>query len=162
MLGQLAPGYQRYTWRDRGSDESNYCAPGIDLPVASVMRSRYGTYPEYHTSLDTLDSVVTARGLGQSFALYQRMIQTLEQHCHPVAQVLGEPQLGRRGLYPSLSIKGSTAPVRSMLDLISMADGQHALVDIADACGVPAWELADTLERLCQAGVLAREGVLPQ
>ena len=79
-----------------------------------------------------------------------------------MVRVLGEPQLGRRGLYPSLSIKGSTAPVRSMLDLISMADGQHALVDIADACGVPAWELADTLERLCQAGVLAREGVLPQ
>ena len=162
VLGQLAPGFQSYRWHDRGSDESNYCAPGIDLPVASVMRSKYGSYPEYHTSLDDLDHVVTARGLGQSFALYQRMIQTLEQHCHPVAQVLGEPQLGRRGLYPSLSIKGSTAPVRSMLDLISMADGQHALVDIADACGVPAWELADTLERLCQAGVLAREGVLPQ
>ena len=161
VLGQLAPDYARYSWRDRGSDESNYCAPGIDLPVASVMRSKYGTYPEYHTSLDDLDSVVTPRGLGQSFALYRRMIETLEQHCHPVARVLGEPQLGRRGLYPSLSIKGSTAPVRTMLDLISMADGQHALVDIAEACGMPVWELASTLEQLCEAGVLAREGVLP-
>ena len=161
VLGQLAPDYARYSWRDRGSDESNYCAPGIDLPVASVMRSKYGTYPEYHTSLDDLDRVVTPRGLGQSFALYRRMIETLEQHCHPVARVLGEPQLGRRGLYPSLSIKGSTAPVRSMLDLISMADGQHALVDIAVACGVPAWELSTTLDRLCEAGVLAREGTLP-
>lgn len=161
VLGQLAPDHARYSWRDRGSDESNYCAPGIDLPVASVMRSKYGTYPEYHTSLDDLDSVVTPRGLGQSFALYRRMIETLEQHCHPVARVLGEPQLGRRGLYPSLSIKGSTAPVRSMLDLISMADGQHALVDIAEACGVPAWELSMTLDRLCEAGVLALEGTLP-
>ena len=161
VLGQMAPGYQRYHWRDRGSDESNYCAPGIDLPVASVMRSKYGTYPEYHTSLDDLDNVVTPRGLGESFALYRRMVETLEQHCCPVARVLGEPQLGRRGLYPSLSIKGSTASVRTMLDLISMADGQTALVDIADACGVPAWELAQTLDRLCQAGVLAREGALP-
>ena len=161
VLGHLAPGYQRYHWRDRGSDESNYCAPGIDLPVASVMRSKYGSYPEYHTSLDDLDTVVTPRGLGQSFALYRRMIEALEQHCHPVAQVLGEPQLGRRGLYPSLSVKGSTAPVRTLLDLISMADGRTALVDIADACGVPVWELAATLERLCDAGVLAREGVLP-
>ena len=161
VLGHLAPGYQRYHWRDRGSDESNYCAPGIDLPVASVMRSKYGSYPEYHTSLDDLDTVVTPRGLGQSFALYRRMIEALEQHCHPVAQVLGEPQLGRRGLYPSLSVKGSTAPVRTLLDLISMADGRTALVDIADACGVPVWELAAMLERLCDAGVLAREGVLP-
>lgn len=161
VLGHLAPGYQRYHWRDRGSDESNYCAPGIDLPVASVMRSKYGSYPEYHTSLDELDTVVTPRGLGQSFALYRRMIEALEQHCHPVAQVLGEPQLGRRGLYPSLSVKGSTAPVRTLLDLISMADGRTALVDIADACGVPVWELAAMLERLCDAGVLAREGVLP-
>ena len=105
--------------------------------------------------------MVTPRGLGQSFALYRRMIEALEQHCHPVAQVLGEPQLGRRGLYPSLSVKGSTAPVRTLLDLISMADGRTALVDIADACGVPVWELAAMLERLCDAGVLAREGALP-
>ena len=161
VLGQLAPDYRRYHWRDRGSDESNYCAPGIDLPVASVMRSKYGSYPEYHTSLDDLDTVVTPRGLAQSFALYRRMIEALEQHCHPVAQVLGEPQLGRRGLYPSLSVKGSTASVRTLLDLISMADGRTALVDIADACGVPVWELAAMLERLCDAGVLAREGALP-
>ena len=51
--------------------------------------------------------------------------------------------------------------MRILLDLISMADGRTALVDIADACGVPVWELAAMLERLCDAGVLAREGALP-
>lgn len=162
VLRHLAPEYVRYTWLDRGSDESNYCAPGIDLPVASVMRSKYGTYPEYHTSLDDLDHVVTPLGLGQSFMLYRRMIEALEQNCRPVTQVLGEPQLGRRGLYPGLSIKGSTTSVRTMLDLISLADGQHTLVDIADACGVPMWELAPVLDRLCNAGVLTRDGELPQ
>jgi aminopeptidase-like protein len=161
VLGHLAPDHLRYGWRDRGSDESNYCAPGIDLPVASVMRSKYGTYPEYHTSLDDLETVVTPRGLGQSFALYRRMIEALEGHQHPVARVLGEPQLGRRGLYPSLSMKGSTATVRTMLDLISMADGRHSLLDIADACDVPVWDLSPILDRLCEAGILAREGSLP-
>lgn len=160
-LGHLAPDYQEYTWRDRGSDESNYCAPGIDLPVVSVMRSKYGTYPEYHTSLDDLDTVVTSRGLGQSFAMYQRMLEILEQHCYPVAQVLGEPQLGRRGLYPSLSVKGSSASVRIMLDLISMADGNTALVEIAEACGIPVWELYPILNRLCDEGILTRSGSLP-
>ncbi|MFT3755256.1 MAG: DUF4910 domain-containing protein [Pseudoxanthomonas sp.] len=160
-LGHLAPDCIHYGWRDRGSDESNYCAPGIDLPVASVMRSKYGAYPEYHTSLDTLENVVTPRGLGQSFALYRRMIEALENHCHPLAQVLGEPQLGRRGLYPSLSVKGSTASVRTMLDLISYSDGEHSLLDIAELCGTPVWELEPMLERLCEAGVLARAGKLP-
>ena len=59
------------------------------------------------------------------------------------------------------SVKGSSTPVRTMLDLISMADGAHALGDIADACDVPVWELAPVLDRLCEAGVLARDGMLP-
>ena len=160
VLQHMAPEYMRYSWLDRGSDESNYCAPGIDLPVASVMRSKYGAYPEYHTSLDTLDDVVTPRGLGDSFALYRRMIEALEQHCHPRALVLGEPQLGRRGLYPSLSKKGSTRGVRTLLDLVSLSDGEQALVDIADTCKVPVWELVPMLDRLCEAGVLGRNGVL--
>ena len=156
-LRHLTPRFDRYTWLDRGSDESNYCAPGIDLPVASVMRSKYGTYPEYHSSLDTLDDVVTANGLGESFALYRQMIEVLEGDCHPRALVLGEPQLGRRGLYPGLSGKATPRATRTMLDLISYADGQHSLLEIADICGVPAWELIPILDTLCIAGVLEHE-----
>jgi aminopeptidase-like protein len=146
--------FEEYTWIDRGSDESNYCAPGIDLPVASVMRSKYGRYPEYHTSLDTLGGVVTPVGLGQSLMRYQSMLEVLERHCHPVARVLGEPQLGRRGLYPSLSKKGSSAAARRLLDLLSLADGDHSLLDIAERCGTHVRDLFEPLDRLRAVGLL--------
>jgi aminopeptidase-like protein len=155
VLRHRVGAFDRYTWLDRGSDESNYCAPGIDLPVATVCRSKYGTYPEYHTSLDDLERVVTPAGLGESFAVYVTMLEVLERHCRPVTRVLGEPQLGRRGLYPSLSKKGSTAGVRRMLDLISLADGSQTLVDIAERCGIPVWELYEPLEALCGQGIVS-------
>ena len=154
VLEHQAGEYQEYTWLDRASDESNYCAPGIDLPVASVMRSKYGEYPEYHTSLDDLEQVVTPKGLAGSFALYQKMIELIEQDCQPRSRVLGEPQLGRRGLYPSISKKGSTRQVRTMLDLISLADGEHSLLDIAERCNVPAWTLVPILDQLVAAEIL--------
>jgi len=157
VLEHTTDGFDEYDWADRGSDESNYCAPGVDLPVASVMRSKYGEYPEYHTSLDDLDHVVTPAGLAGSFALYQKMIELIENDCRPCTRVLGEPQLGRRGLYPSVSKKGSTRDVRTMLDLISWADGDHSLLEIAERCRVPAWELLPILDTLCDAGVMTRE-----
>jgi aminopeptidase-like protein len=155
VLKHTVGDYDTYTWFDRGSDESNYCAPGIDLPVASVMRSKYGQYPEYHTSLDDLYSVVTADALGESFVLYCRIINAIECDTSPVAKVLGEPQLGRRGFYPSISKKGSTRGVRTMLDLISMSDGRHSLLQMADLMNVPIWKLHHQFDTLRQSDILA-------
>jgi aminopeptidase-like protein len=148
--------YRSYSWGDRGSDESMYCANGIDIPMVSIMRSKYGEYPEYHTSLDTPGRVVTARGLAESLCVYQTLIEVLENDCKPRAMVLGEPQLGRRGLYPQTSIKGSTASVKDMLDLISHADGETSLLDIADRCDRPVWAFLSDLEALVAAEVLER------
>lgn len=156
VLRHAVGSYNTYAWRDRGSDESMYCAPGIDIPMVSIMRSKYGTYPEYHTSLDTPGRVVTARGLAETFGLHRMLVETLEQDCTPRALVLGEPQLGRRGLYPQTSIKGSTVPVKDLLDLISHADGSTSLLDIADRCDRPHWSLLPHLNALVAAGVVVR------
>ena len=78
VLKYIDPKYKRYTWLDRGSDERQYCAPGVDLPVATIMRSKYGEFPEYHTSLDNLD-LVTESGLIGGYMAIRKSIEILEK-----------------------------------------------------------------------------------
>ena len=72
--------FNKFKWTDRGGDERQYCSAGVELPVATLMRSKYGLYKEYHTSLDKLGTVVTAKGLGQSFNAYKKIIEALENN----------------------------------------------------------------------------------
>lgn len=140
--------YKSYTWGDRGSDERQYCAPGVDLPIASIMRTKYGMYDEYHTSLDDLINVVTAEGLDGGFNVIWNAIEALERNVYPQVKVLCEPQLGKRGLYPTLSTKGSSAEVRLMMDFITWSDGTRSLIEIAELCSSPVWELYPIVDKL--------------
>ena len=74
--------FKTFSFLDRGSDERQYCAPGIDLPVATFCRSRFGDYPEYHTSLDDFH-VVTANGLQGSFEIMKNIIDAFELGLYP-------------------------------------------------------------------------------
>jgi aminopeptidase-like protein len=155
VLSWIDPGFTTYTWADRGSDERQYCSPGVDLPVATMMRTKYATYPEYHTSLDDLVDVVTPAGLQGGFEALRRALEAIERHCRPRVTVLGEPQLGRRGLYPTLSTPDAGVPL--ILNFLTWADGTRSLVDIADLCGVPVWELYPMIDRLGSEGLVAVE-----
>jgi len=147
VLKHIDPKYKRYTWLDRGSDERQYCAPGIDLPIATIMRSKYGQYPEYHTSLDNLN-VITPDGLGGGLKALCQAISIIENNVLLKASVLGEPQLGKRGLYPNISTKDANSQVRTMMNFISYCDGNHSLLDIANIIEVPALDLIDVLKPL--------------
>lgn len=152
ILRWIDPSFRVYTWTDRGSDERQYCAPGVDLPVASIMRTKYGEYPEYHTSLDDLVNVVTPEGLEGGYNALRRALEYLERHCYPQVTVLGEPQLGRRGLYHTLSTPTISIPL--VLHLTTWADGTMSLLDIADACAVPVWTLYPLVDTLVEHGLL--------
>ncbi len=131
VLKYIDPNYKSYTWLDRGSDERQYCAPGVDLPIATIMRSKHGEYPEYHTSLDNLD-LVSESGLIGGYMAIRKSIEILEKDCILKTTVLCEPQLGKRGMYPLLSTKNSQFHVKSMMNLISFCDGSRSLLQIAD------------------------------
>lgn len=148
VLKHLCPSYISYSWFDRGSDERQYCAPGIDLPIASIMRSKFGAYDEYHTSLDNLVNVVTAQGLEGGFNALWKAIETIEMNCFPQVTVLCEPQLSKRDLYPTLSTKTSGAEIRLMMDLITWSDGTRSLVELAELFNKPIWELYPIVEKL--------------
>ena len=148
VLKNISPSYKSYGWGDRGSDERQYCAPGVDLPIASIMRTKYGKYDEYHTSLDDLINVVTPEGLDGGFNALWRALEAIDKNCFPKITVLCEPQLGKRGLYPTLSTKASGAEVRLMMDLITWADGTRSLIEIAELCSSPVWELYPIVDKL--------------
>lgn len=147
--------YISYSWKDRGSDERQYCAPGVDLPICSVMRSKYGEYIEYHTSLDEIGSVVTAIGLQGSFDFYQSVIQHLENLRFPRILTLGEPQLGRRGLYPNTSIKGAYSSVQDMMDTISYMDGTLSVEEISEIVGTTPANVMQMISILKKEGIVS-------
>jgi len=148
VLKWTDPKFVEYTWFDRGSDERQYCAPGIDLPIASILRTKYGQYPEYHTSLDNLEKVVTPKGLDGGYWVIRKAIEAIEKNKNYNVSVLCEPQMGKRDLYPTLSTKKVDDKVKLMMNFISLCDGQASLLQIAESLNIPIWELYDLVDTL--------------
>ncbi len=142
-----------YSFLKRGSDERQYNAPGIDLPVVGFCRSKYGEYPEYHTSADNM-GLVSPEGFQGSCEVMTRWIDAMEHNGNYRISVLCEPQLGKRGLYPTVSQKGSYDAVSAMVNFIAYADGTNDLFDISEIIGVPAGELIGIVEKLKENGLL--------
>ena len=142
-----------YSFLDRGSDERQWCAPGLDLPVASITRSKYDAYPEYHTSLDDL-SVISQAGLEGSLKVYQRAIEIIEANKTYKTTVLGEPQLGKRGLYPEQATEGRGGNLAPIFNILAYADGTRDLISLAETIGCDTLECARICETLVQHELL--------
>ena len=139
--------YTRYDFTKRGSDERQYNAPGVDLPVVGFSRTLYARYPEYHTSKDDMN-LISKEGFAGSFKVMTEVIDVLENNEKYLVKVLCEPQLGKRGLYPTISKKGSYDAILSQRDLIAYSDGRNDLIDISNRIGVPVSELIPIKNKL--------------
>lgn len=147
------PDYKRYSFLHRGSDERQYCSPLVGLPLCAICRSKYEEYPEYHTSADNL-SLVTPTGLYGAYEVFRKCIDLLEKNTTYRVTVMCEPQLGKRGLYPTLSRRGSINATRKMTAFIAYADGRHDLIEISNKIGIDTQELFPIINQLMECNLI--------
>jgi aminopeptidase-like protein len=154
VLNQVHPDFVQYSYLDRGSDERQYCSPGIDLPIASVMRTKYGAYKEYHTSLDDLD-YVSAEGLFGAYDILSRCIEHIEDYRIYKTTILCEPQMGRRNLRSTLGAQ-TDMPANTMLmsHILVYSDGKCDVLSMANKFGVSLTDLLEIVDILVKEGLL--------
>lgn len=153
VLRHFTNGFHAYSWLERGSDERQYNWPGVDVPIGTLMRTKFGTYPEYHTSDDDL-RMLSAETLEQSVRLTLRCLDAFEENRTYRCTTLCEPQMGRRGLYPTLSTRGSGLNARRLLDILAYSDGTEDLLAMAERLNRPIWDLVPIVRQLETAGLL--------
>lgn len=140
-----------------GSDERQFCSPGFNLPVGSLMRTPYGRFPEYHTSADNLDFVVP-ECLTDSLEKYMKVIYILEHNgTYLNLNPKCEPQLGRRGLYKMIGgQKGVGINELAMFWVLNLSDGTNSLLDISIRSGMNFDQIKNATDALLEKGLLQR------
>ena len=137
-----------------GYDERQYNSPGFDLPVGRLTRTPHGEYPEYHTSADDLD-FIRPETMADAFDSCVEILDGLDndakwQNLSP----WGEPQLGKRGLYPPVGGLHADSEVMAMLWVLNQSDGTRSLLDVAELSGMPFAALRRAAAKLRAGGLL--------
>ena len=138
-----------------GSDERQYCSPGFNLPVGSLMRTRYGKYKEYHTSADN-KKFISFEAMEKSVQKYLEIIHLIENNfVYENKLPFCEPQLGKRDLYPTLgSQKDTTDYVNAMMWILNLADGSNDMIEIAKRSKIHFDTLIRAAEKLSEKGLI--------
>jgi len=137
-----------------GYDERQYCSPGFNLPVGCLMRSVWGSFPEYHSSADDL-TFIRPDSLAKSLRVSVAVIDALEQNRRYISQnPFCEPQLGRRNLYRSTGGESIGTEINARLWVLNLSDGENSLLDIAERSALPFSVIAEAADLMCQHGLL--------
>ena len=138
-----------------GYDERQYCSPGFNLPVGCLMRSVWGTFPEYHTSADNLD-FIQPKSLAESLRACVAIVEVLEENRKYINEnPYCEPQLGRRNLYGSKRGETGRREIDARLWVLNFSDGEHSLLDIAERSDIPFATISEAAKTLTKAGLLS-------
>lgn len=158
ILNQTESDFNLVDFFPSGSDERQYCSPGFNLPVGSLMRTMYGKYPEYHTSGDNKD-YISFEAMEKSVLKYLEVIELIERNERYINKMpYCEPQLGKRGLYPTLgSQKGTQDFIKAMMWILNLADGSNDLITISEKSKINIKNLIPVIDKLIENGILENE-----
>jgi aminopeptidase-like protein len=155
VLADTASGVKTRDFDPYGYDERQFCSPGIDLPLCRLSRAPNGEYPEYHTSADNLD-LVSAAALDEALAACISISDALDANRVWINRApMGEPQLGKRGLYHATGGTNPKAREHAMLWMLNQSDGARSLLDIAERSGLDLATLGAVAAELEAAGLLS-------
>ncbi len=156
VLKNFTKKYEEFSFLDSGSDERRYCSPNVNLPVSSILRTKYGNYKEYHTSLDNMN-FISDKGFQGSFEIYLNVIKILENNYRFLTTTVCEPQLGKRGLYPEISKwpnEKSWSKIKKLCNCLSYTDGTRDLIDLSKSIKVHSDELLNILNKLIEENLI--------
>ena len=138
-----------------GSDERQYCSPGFNLPVICLSRTIYGEYPEYHTSLDN-KTLMDFSALEDYINLITEAVELIETDKFYTSNMpFGEPQLGKRGLYPTMTtLEARGESLKRRMYLLNYSDGQHSILQIANRLNCKVEDLQSEIEILIEHNLL--------
>ena len=158
VLGTRGEPFEIRDFSPYGYDERQYCSPGFNLPVGSFRRTPHGEYPEYHTSADNLE-FVSPTHLADSLATLLEVIDLIESDLTFInLSPMGEPQLGRRGLIPSVGGKSAKLDQLALLWILNLSDGSNRVLDVAERSELPFSELRKAIEALLACGLIEQAG----
>ena len=152
--------YTNATVRDfrvGGSDERQYCSPGYNFPVGTIMRTPYKIYPEYHTSLDN-KSIIDFSALKEIVMLLVNVCKGMEMNW-PIepGHLYGEPMLGKRNLYPDKGGAGiMSEDLMFLLSMITMSEIQHTPLEIANRLEANILDLEKALQIALREGLVKK------
>jgi aminopeptidase-like protein len=138
-----------------GSDERQYCSPGFNFPVGTIMRTPYKLYPQYHTSYDN-KSIMCFESLKEVIMLLVDICKGLEMNqAIAPGHHYGEPMLGKRNLYPEKGGAGIMShDLMYLLSIITMSEIQDTPLEIADRLQVNILQLHQALQIALREGLV--------
>lgn len=147
--------FKEYDFSFGGSDERQYCSPLVNLAVCGICRTKYGEFKGYHNSKDDLN-FITQKGLNDSLEVMKEIIKTLEINDIYISNVYCEPNLGKRGLYPTLSTTNQDKSAYYYRKFLAFCDGKRDIMQIADILNVKAYELKGVVKALLENDLIKR------
>lgn len=158
LINQYYPGTNKFSYLSRGSDERNYCWPGVDLPIISLMRTRYGDYKEYHTSGDNL-KFISPEGLQGGYEINLNFLKIIEINKTYLSNTIGEPFLTKHKLRNK---RAGNEPLDlssiNIINFLAYSDGSD-LIDICEKTGIDILSFQKTIKILVEKKLVIEKNI---